>query len=88
MFFFFVFFLHFYVELYHNYQIYLEFAHISHKTLLSLFVYPKVCLKLLIEWVDRMANSIDPHQTDPNPIGAVSSVSTLLGLLRPTCLNI
>ena len=30
----------FYVELYHNYQIYLDFAHTSHKILLCLFGYP------------------------------------------------
>ena len=42
LFFFFFFFIYifFYVELLHNYQIYLDFAHASHKILLSLFGYP------------------------------------------------
>ena len=43
-------FLHFYVELYHNYQIYLDFMHTSHTILLSPFGYPYMYLKVLIEW--------------------------------------
>ena len=58
-FFFFFFFLFFFcVELYHNYQIYLDFTHTSHKILLSLFGYPDVS-----KCIDRMANSVDPDQT-------------------------
>ena len=55
------FFSHFlYLELYHNYQVYLDF---EHNFLSDLFDYPKMCLKVLTEW-----------QTDPT--GAVWSRST------------
>ena len=48
-----VFFGKFYVDLYHNYQIYLDFAHTTHKSLLSLF---------MSKSTDRMANSVDLDQ--------------------------
>ena len=40
----------FFCKLYYNYQIYMGFAHTSHKILLSLFGYPKICLNVLIDW--------------------------------------
>ena len=64
-FFFFFFYIFFYVELYHNYQIYLDFAQTSQKIFTK-----SVWLSLDVsKSTDRMANSVDPDQTAP--VGAV-----------------
>ena len=46
------------VEFYHNYQIYLDFARISHKIVLSLFWQSLDVSKS----TDRMTNNVDPDQ--------------------------
>ena len=63
--------------MYHNYQIYLDFAHTSHTILLS--VKSLAILEIDVsKSTDRMANSVDSAQFD---LG-------LHCLVRPTCSNI